>query len=179
MNGQELFLKDGNRANIWYCAECTMVATSKDVADNCCKKYLCKYCNEPVNDKHWIVHEECIEKNKIEKATKLEIWNGWVYYNDKYCQSVEELVEELEENYETVPECVYTCKTIPFPKIDIYRLLEKIEGNSYEEIGKHLIGVDDLIEAINCFNDANKDLVSYLPDETKMVRVKDCKNGNK
>ena len=50
-------------------------------------------------------------------------------------------------------------------------LIESIEESSYGEIGDQLNGLDKLTEAINEFNETNKDLVSYLPDETKMVKI--------
>ena len=39
-------------------------------------------------------------------------------------------------------------------------------------IGKYLNGVASLSEAINDFNEKNKELVSYLPDETKRLKMK-------
>ena len=126
MNAQELFLGDGKSANIWYCSECKIVSKNKEDAGNCCKRNDCKYCGKVVEEKHWMAHRNCIEENKIKKAEKLSEWNGWngwVFYNDKYYTTIDELKEELEDSGEPVPEYVFICKTIPFPKIIIENLL--------------------------------------------------------
>lgn len=124
-----------------------------------------------VEEKHWLEHRECIESNKIEKAEKLDTWDDWVYYNDKYYSNISELIEELQEDEEEIPEYVYVCKIIPFPKIQIDDLLEEIGENSYEGIEDDLHKVDDLSESIDYFNEMNEHLVSYFPDETKMVKT--------
>jgi len=108
---------------------------------------------------------------KIEKAEKLDTWDDWVYYNDKYYSNISELIEELQEDEEEIPEYVYVCKIIPFPKIQIDDLLEEIGENSYEGIEDDLHKVDDLSESIDYFNEMNEHLVSYFPDETKMVKT--------
>ena len=171
MNAKELFLKDGKTANVYYCSECRIVAKDKEVAENCCKRSNCKYCGKIVERLHWLAHQECIEKDKITKAEKLDTWDGWVFYEDKYYTTADELIEELEDSGESVPEYIFICKTIPFPMIKMDHLIESIEESSYEEITDQLTGLDELSEAINGFNEDNKDLVSYLPDETKMVRL--------
>lgn len=171
MKAQELFFDNGRSANVWYCSECRIVAKDKEVAENCCKRSNCKYCGKIVERLHWLAHQECIEKDKITKAEKLDTWDGWVFYEDKYYTTADELIEELEDSGESVPEYIFICKTIPFPKIRIDDLLEKIGENSYDDVIDRLIGVDVLSDAINIFNEDNNDLVSYLPDETKMVRI--------
>ena len=171
MNAQELFLKDGISAKVWYCSNCKIVAKNKEDVDNCSKRNNCKYCGKIVESLYWLAHQECIEKNKIEKAEKLETWDGWVFYEDKYYTTIDELIEKLEDSGESIPEYVFICKTIPFPKIIIDNLLETIDENSYEGIMDSLSGVDALSDEINIFNKENEDLVSYLPDETKMVRA--------
>ena len=171
MNAKELFLKDGKTANVYYCSECKIVKKNKEDADDCCKRNDCKYCGKLVEEEYWLAHRECIEKDEMEKSEKLDTWDGWVYYGDKYYDSVDKLKEELEDDGETIPEYVYICKVIPFPMIKMDHLIESIEESSYEEITDQLTGLDELSEAINGFNEDNKDLVSYLPDETKMVRL--------
>ena len=173
MNAQELFSKNGFSVHVWYCLSCGVVSKEKEVAENCCKRSNCRYCGEPVEEQHWLAHQACIEKNKIEKAEKLGTWDGWVVYEDKYYTSVDELIEELEDNKDSIPEYVFICKKKPFPAINIEHLIESIEENSYEGIIDSLVGLDALTEAVNAFNENNKDLVSYLPDKTKMVCLKD------
>ena len=170
MNAQELFLKNGISANVWYCSECRFVKRDIETATDCCVKNNCKYCGKLVEEKYWLAHRECIEKDKMEKAEKLDIWDGGVFYEDKYYTNTNELVEALEGD-EYIPEYVYICKIIPFPAIEMDCLIESIEESSYGEIGDQLNGLDKLTEAINEFNETNKDLVSYLPDETKMVKI--------
>ena len=51
----------------------------------------------------------------MEKAEKLNTWDGWVFYNDKYYETIEDLMEYLTSSGEEIPEYVYICKTVPFP----------------------------------------------------------------
>ena len=70
-----------------------------------------------------------------------------------------------------INEYVYICKTVPFPSIEIDKLLENIGENGYEGIEDDLVKIDALCDAIDYFNELNSNLVSYYPDETKMVKT--------
>ncbi len=145
MNAQELFLKDGASAKVWYCSECKIVAKNKEDADNCCKRNDCKYCGKIVERLHWLSHDECAESNRRKKTEKLDTWDGMVFYEGKYFSGVEDLLEHLEIMEEEIPDYVYVCKTDPFPKINIDHIIEKIKENSYENVMDSVAGLENLI----------------------------------
>ena len=66
--------------------------------------------------------------------------------------------------------CIYA-KQCLFPSIEIDKLLENSEENGYEGIGDDLVKIDALCDDIDYFNELNSNLVSYCPDETKMVKT--------
>lgn len=95
---------------------------------------------------------------------------------DGFFESIDNLLECLDEEVENGerqdwPEYAWTCKTIPFPAIDIDTLMEVIAERSFENVEEHLTGVQELREAIGAFNTANAGCVSYEPNYKQLVRV--------
>ena len=179
MDALELYTKNREGAVAWYCNKCKNIAKSKSIAEDCCKLNNCKYCGKQVEEMYWTAHRECVENEQIRKAEKLDGWDGWVFYNDRYYSNVFELTEELEcdaNEDEKLPEYVYICKEVPFAKVDLGRILEHIEENGYDGISDRLSGLDALSKSIDEFNEDNKELISYEPDYSKMVKIKRKKN---
>jgi hypothetical protein len=62
---------------------------------------------------------------------------------------------------------------VPFPAVDLDDIVDRILEDLPEEVGReHLKGLDDLEAAIVEFNKRNIELISYAPDWTKVVRIK-------
>jgi hypothetical protein len=60
---------------------------------------------------------------------------------------------------------VWSCKKNHFAVADVSDITERICDNAYEGFDPDdLNGLDELKAAIEKFNDANKDVVSYEPD---------------
>jgi len=63
------------------------------------------------------------------------------------------------------PKYVWACKKNFFAVADVSDITERIADNGYEDFDPDdLNGLDDLKAAIEKFNEANKDVVSYEPD---------------
>jgi len=179
MNAQGLFKADGSSAEVWYCGECKIVRKTEKEAEECCKKHNCRICGSPVDTLHRIVHPECKRQETIEKAQKLESWDGWVYWEGiegEYFDSIDDLLEAFEDNHcHDIPEFVFTCKPIHFRAPDVEDLIAGcLDGHyedAYDAINK--ASYRQLSEALSKFEKDNSHIVSYEPDFTKMVRVRE------
>ena len=180
MNGQELFLKDGKTAWVYYCSECKVVHKSIESADECCKPYKCTVC-EGTAPRYHTMCKECYrittENKRFEKAEKLTSFDGQVYCGDTFYPDLDYVMDELSED---PPEYVWATKPVNFVSIRTDRITEMAvdEDEAYEDFEcDEILGVDELTAAIEAFNLANKHHVSYVPDYTKAVIIdkEDCK----
>lgn len=186
MNAIELFHADAKSAGVFYCAKCRYVARSKDDADKCCEPTKCRYCGKPSGRQHWLccdacqkINDEKKESERFQKAKKVTEWDGWVYLDgtgrDGFSESVAEFRENWEDDHECdeLPEYVWACKQNHFAVADVSDITERIADNAYEDFEPDdLNGLDELKSAIEKFNEANKDIVSYEPDYNIAVLLK-------
>ena len=193
MNATELLERGGASSGVFRCSKCKRVWTDSHCAERCC---LCSFCNEPTNENpgsaYYFTHRVCREKQdagslakRIDKAVKLETWDGWVCNegagggpNDGYASSMEELIEHLEEkiadgdlDHEDWPQWVFVCESKNLPEVDIHNILDVIGDEMFEDWDEHLVGVEKLEAALKEFNTANKGLMSYIIDYKRVVRV--------
>ena len=178
MNAKELFISEGAPAGIWFCGECRNVAKTQSQAEECCKKYECRICGEPVEKQFWTVHPECRRNEQIERAEKLDAWDGWVYlegFYHEFFESVGALVDEIKNDGEVkTPEYVFICKPIQFHAPSVDRIIEWSCDDHYEDASEHIKGEVELSLALQRFEAANHHIISYEPDFTKMVRVREA-----
>lgn len=177
---------DGAKVYIWACSKCGYTAGDEKTAEKCCR---CLTCGKELErrivgdcDDCWREKDAKREAELIAKAEKLEKWDGWVFYdgatngNDGYFESLDDLVDWLESegiDPDNWPEYVFCCKVVPFPAVDLDDIVDRILEGLPEEVGReHLKGLDDLEAAIVEFNKRNIELISYEPDWTKVVRIK-------
>lgn len=112
--------------------------------------------------------------NRLERATKLEYWDGWVWDESDYYESLEAYVEHLECNFADPndwPDWVYVAKSKPGVNLDAANIIENLCERGYEDMADDLKGVDELGAAINAFNAANADIIVYDGDWSRAVRV--------
>jgi len=170
MNAIELYHHDGKSTGVFYCTECRCVKRTKEEADKCCEPTKCQYCGKESGRQYYLSCESCDRANqdkeeaeRFDKAEKKTEWDGWVYYEDEYYESVEYYLESCDDL--PVPAYVWACKENHFAVADVSDITDRIEENGYEDFdGDDLKGLDDLKAAIEKFNEANKDVVSYEPD---------------
>lgn len=178
MNAKELFISEGAPAGIWFCGECRNVAKTQSQAEECCKKLDCRICGEPVEQQFWMVHPECRRNEQIERAEKIESWDGWVYlegFYHEFFESVGSLLDEIKNDGEVkTPEYVFICKPVNFRAPDVDRIIEWSCDDHHESAADSIQGDEQLAEALKDFEDINCHVISYEPDFTKMVRVREA-----
>jgi len=111
---------------------------------------------------------------RLESATKLESWEGWVWDENRYFSSVDDYVEHLERNFEDPedwPEFVYVAESRPGVVLKAEQILENACDDGYEDMMDHLKGVAELEAAIKAFNETNADIIVYDGDWSRAVRV--------
>lgn len=177
MNAKKLFISDGVPAGIWYCGECRNVAKTQEQAEDCCKKLDCRICGKPCDYPYWRVHTECKKQEAMAKADKLEAWDWWVYLEGagkEYFENVGELLEELENDEQEIPEFVFICQPIHFKAPDIEDLIADCLSGHYDDAYDAINNESymQLESALEDFQRANSHIISYEPDYTKMVRVR-------
>jgi hypothetical protein len=181
MNATELFHQDGRTAGVFYCGECRHVARTREQADGCCAPYKCTRCGVDVPRKNFrTVCPPCEEAKRQEKeaarfaaAEKVTEWDGWIYseghgHSDGYFRDPSELREWIEEDSDEgaeMPAYVWTCTEESFARTSMDQITDPISENAYEDFDcDSLEGIDALQSAIDAFNEANKRIVSYLPN---------------
>jgi hypothetical protein len=187
MNAQQLYIAKGDifqPVKAYYCSECRIVKRTQEEAEKCCVPHRCDTCGAEL-ERYRTRCDKCRDKFRqarlaemLERAEKLESWDGWVYYEnagyqDGYFQSVDDLIEWLADNVDFEsdwPEYVFVCKG-RFDGIRLDRVLEDIEQDMYEDVRNDLHGIPELEAAINAFNTANVGVLTYEPDYSKAVRV--------
>lgn len=179
MNAIELYHQDGKSAGIFYCSSCRHVKRTEGEANECCTPTKCRYCGKESGRQHYLACESCDranqakkEEERFEKARKLTEWDGWVYLdgtgNNGYSESISDFWDNWESDHDEAdekPAYVWACKENHFAVVDISYITDRIDDDAYEDFNTDgLKGLEELKAAIEKFNEANKDVVSYEPD---------------
>lgn len=184
MSATELFHKDGRSAGVYVCEGCRTVAPSKEAAEQCsnCRLYKCDKCGADC-DKHWTRCKSCRDKDDAEKeakrfadAEKLTSWDGWVYCegtgDDGFSTSLQELLDECENEGVEIPDYVWACEANYFVKATVSDITAWLEGEAYADWDPSTLnGLDELKAALDKFNEANAEVCSYAPDYTRAVII--------
>ncbi len=186
MNAIELLLPDHRPSGIFQCSTCGKVASNRKAAEAHC---VCIHCHKPMTlaDQKWAsnpCHEACYraecqrrDREREEKAEKLESWDGWVFSdggggNNGYFESVDDYMEYCMDDGDNRPDFVWAAKEIPFPKLESGRIFEDLaEKMNYDDAGDNFNGTQELAEAIDRFNAANVSNTLLDWDMRKMVRL--------
>lgn len=184
MNAQELYHHDGKPASVSYCSACRRVHRTKDQADECCTPQKCQYCGLETGRPHYTACNSCDQINRskkeadrFDKAEKKTEWDGWVYLEGTGKEGYSESIADFWENWESdhdegdaKPTYVWACAEIHFAVAEIHHITDYITDQAYDDFDSNdLNGIPDLEAALAKFNEANKDLVSYLPDYSVAV----------
>ena len=177
MNATELFHKDGKPAGLFYCEKCRMMAQNRETAEQCCQNYKCSVCGRDTGERHWLICEECRraddarkEREHFEKAEKLHSCDGPVWHGDEFYQDLETMLDMLDGD--PLPKYVWASNENHFVHACVEDITGCMEGDAYEDWDPETLnGLDELKVALDKFNEANKEVVSYTPDYTKAVMV--------
>ncbi len=194
MNAYELLKPDLSPSGVWACGKCDKTYAhprggGKMFADRCCD-FRCVACGIPCQQ-HYAKCNACIERERadketarFEKAEKLDSWDGWVWtnatpHNEGYFSSVEELVEWFDDGSQNddgynpcIPDYAWICDPSPLVRLNIDSILQSIgEGLDEDFDSDDLKGIAELTEALEAFNEANKEVVSYHPCNDRVVLI--------
>lgn len=180
MNAMELHLPDGRPAGVHYCSQCRNVfggMNSQPRAEQCCQNYRCSDCGQDTGSRYMLrcracvtAGEEAAERKKFEAAEKLTRWDGFIYDGNEYFDTVDCFLDYLAGEDRPVPEYVWACRSKAFVKPCLDSLLDSFMDESYEDFEpSDLHGLEELKQSLARFEEANKEVVSYLPDYSKAV----------
>lgn len=131
----------------------------------------------------WSAKQDAAQYEKAEKVF-LNDYSGWFYsethpYNNGYFEDIDEYLDYICEEQDNLPDgkieltgsdYVWAAKSRPVCYIDLDSVLENATQDVYEdfEIGS-LKGLEELKNAIDIFNELNKDNVVYEQDTKKVI----------
>ena len=202
---------------LWVCGECGIIhrgdiygqkkedwsEMSRKSAERCCKPIICNICGLPVPTikretytECPMHHDECRhkrdaerEKELMEKAEKLETWDGWVFYDGpgspydgQFACNIEEIMDSIKEAIEDEdnemteadrPEYAFVCKSVHPVPLDIQDYYERVDDVACTENGyDNLAGTAELEKAIAEFNELNKNVgIALEPDYKRAVKI--------
>lgn len=170
--------RDGKICHVWACGKCGFAKPSERDARVCC---TCRTCGTPMESRGaWESEcEPCRKKRYAESdqkredsAEKLEVWDGGVFYNERYYSSAEAIECDYLEGNE--PEWIYVARKVAPPTLDAEEILQNLlenMGDSDGDLYDQLDGVKEFDAACKAFNEANKNVAWYEEDMKRMVRV--------
>lgn len=190
MNVKQLQTIDGQKLNVWLCSACNLIYSDLGVAERCC---ICSYCSGVIDKEkegnrcsHFHCEQDHCDKAEQKRLADAELVNDWtgpVYhpyiegYNDGYFSDISDFLDAIQDKLddgeltvEQIPKRVFICKVKPFV-LDIDSAIENELERMYEGAEDRLEGIKELTEAVEKFNELNKDLESWYPEWKKAMEV--------
>jgi hypothetical protein len=185
MNAIQLQKPDGTPVDTWKCSQCGICMNDKGVTERCC---ICAECEQPLDrSKDYSSHHpSCWTKQarrnyvkQLANATPVLDHDGPVYSEDGsggqdgYYESLEEFIEaQYDDPPEVMPRRVFCCTTKAF-ELDIDRALENECEEHHEDTLYMLDGIYELQDAVNKFNELNKNRQTWEVDYRRCVEIPD------
>ena len=147
MNAKQLQLEDGTKVEAFRCGECGLIYSEHTPysAERCC---VCQDCGASTHKEHggarshlcqkcWGPHYAKLDADRLERATEIPDYAGPVVIDgDRYFQTMDDLLEHLEEDGDERPEFVHTCHIHSY-SLDAESILQDLlENSGVEEIGR-------------------------------------------
>lgn len=117
--------------------------------------------------------EDRIKNNKV-KVIELKDYKDECVYDDiteNYYSSVNSMIDYYNIIKKEIPKYVYACEFYNF-SLDIDSILESESDEFDEDILNRLEGYEELKQAIDEFNDKNKNEGSWWYDYSTVVKIK-------
>jgi hypothetical protein len=163
----------------WACGVCLTPYSNKGLADRCCQCDLCKL-EVP---RGYSRHDECrreyerkLEAYRLAKATKLEDWDGPVFWGDELYPDIDAAVEAMECDLEPseYPEWLYVAKRTRMDGLDPEHIVSSaydLNPDYTDTDAKDMAGFAEFQAACEAFTEANKNCCLYDIDYTRAVKV--------
>lgn len=172
---------DGRKVIGYACGVCRKMFGDKGVADACCKCRHCGKATDP-NTGPSGYHEECEsawrvqrEADQLAKATKLDDWDGKVFWGDELYDDVGAAVEDMEcecESDDEWPEWLYVAVPTKWqPQLDATDIVYDAYQPDDDTDVETMPGFKEFSAACEAFMASNPGWSSYLIDYTRAVRV--------
>lgn len=153
---------------IYACTDEMALQVAREAAENCyeCREHnICQHCGEPC-EKYYTACRKCRRQKRLDKAEKIpasEVGECFAFDGDGFYHSVKDALEAGEtivhpadfRHFSIEPEC----------------LVEMIlEGHHEDASRSDLVGLDDLLDAIERFNKAQTS-GSFDPDYSRVAET--------
>lgn len=191
MNAYYLHKPDGTKTEVSACGICGQIAGKGnfDISQKCCTCYECGAILGPEEKStRALYHRDCenkrhavIEMKRLEKAELVTDYSGPVYcegvpggsFGDGYFSDIGELEDMLNDAPDDTgrPEFAYCCTSSSAAHLSTDSILESATEEAFEDAIDSLSGVDELRAAVDAFNEANKDVLSWDWDMKRKVAV--------
>ncbi len=190
-NFQTTVLQDGRKLNGWLTHEPSGRVFGQQLVNTdsyywLCNEILNDYLSQEeikvINEQAGSVYHQKKDKEKFDKAEKIPAaeWYGPVYlegtgWHEDYSSSVDDFLDWLaddNENNETEQwhPYVWACDSFPTCHLDLDDIINNATEEAHENFEIHqLKGVEELREAIDKFNELNKEEVSWMPNFHKVI----------
>lgn len=188
MQAKELFVKDGQSAGVWFCSECKIVKRTEAEAEKCCTPRECQSCGIPLAKERraYLVCERCWDcerakkhHERLDKAQEVDPSESVMFmveefscHDDGWFHGLDEIIDYgFDEDPDCRPEFAF-CSKAEQRSIDLGDILERVCEDGYEDMGENLFDTKELQEAIDRFNERNKECLKvYNVDYTRKVRI--------
>lgn len=185
MKAVELFLANGERAELWMCTNCNRTHPAESLAERCCKEVCWDCGGDAPYGKMRCTRCLCrralvLDASNFRYAKKVlaESWRGPVYVpalEEKYFADLEAARTALAAEGITEAELpyVWAAESVPAVTLTLEEVLESaVAYGCAEEEGWEIQGEEDLGVAIELFNEANAHLRAFDTDCSTAVLLR-------
>ena len=176
LNASETPIKrEFEAADLFECGQCKVIHRERTQAE---KRCICDVCHRPQDPSRpysahadcWRLREEQNIASDIERAEKLENWDGPVIYDGEFYIDIESFVDRWPRDKIHFGR-IFATKAESFPGVSYDDIEYRLCSDGYEDMSDDLAGTKELIAAIEKFNAANKSMVTHWEYRTRVVRV--------
>lgn len=197
MNPIDLTTDDDREVVALLCANCRQPyrLDARRAAEMCCCCDICGQPNDPQNGgTAWGTHQSCAQKQMEERIRRdreqyyaeppdkfqhvqAADYDGWVFFQERYFDDVDSLLESLAEDGLPRPLWVQACDRRAFSSPDMQDYIENyVAENHHEDAFQEIDGLDDLQAAVDAWS-AKQTIVSYFPSDDIVVMIPQVTEG--
>ncbi len=165
MDAKKLFLENGEAVEPHLCGRCNQLHNSGRFAEECCTCMYCgKYCA------FGAAHDECRDRawnkttqERLQKASLVADFDGPFLFGGRFYANAAELLTSVATD--DLPEFGFCTRYEP-PTLDLEEIIDDLRDNHMHDDWEPN-DAPELAEAIEAWNEANKDNGTYWEDDTR------------